>query len=163
MLMSQKTHFQNLFAYHNHTTRRLLESAAHLDTKVYHREGEYGHGSIHDLLFHLLRADQGWRIGLETLKQQTGLSAEDYASLEALSQAFEEEQLAWETYLETLSEADIESELTLIDRRGNPRTFAHWRVLQHLILHGMQHHSEIAQLLTLQGQPPGNLDFIFYA
>jgi len=34
--------------------------------------------------------------------------------------------------------------------------------LQHLILHGMQHHTEIAQLLTLKGQSPGDIDFIFY-
>ena len=37
-----------------------------------------------------------------------------------------------------------------------------WRVLQHLILHGMQHHAELAQLLTAKGQSPGNLDFIFF-
>ena len=161
--MSLKEHFQTLFEYHMHTTRHLIASAAQLDHEVYHQDGEYGHGSIHDLLFHLLQADQGWRIGLETLKQEAGLPADDYASLESLSQAFEEEELAWEAYLRGLSGADIESDLTLTDRRGNHRTFPLWRILQHLILHGMQHHSEIAQMLTLAGQSPGNLDFIFYA
>jgi uncharacterized damage-inducible protein DinB len=41
-------------------------------------------------------------------------------------------------------------------------TFPRWRVLQHLALHGMQHATEIAQLLTVKGQSPGDIDFIFY-
>lgn len=160
--MSLKEHYRILFRYHGHTNRHLLESAAQLDEGAYHQDAEYGHGSIHALFFHLLRADQGWRIGLETLQRQAGPQAEDFDTLETLSKAFVKEERAWEVYLNGLSETDIESEITLTDMRGNPRTFTLWRILQHLILHGMQHHSELAERLTLMGHSPGNLDFIFY-
>jgi uncharacterized damage-inducible protein DinB len=52
--------------------------------------------------------------------------------------------------------------MELINRRGDIFPTPRWRVLQHLVLHGMQHHSELAQLLTAKGQSPGNIDFIFY-
>jgi hypothetical protein len=38
-----------------------------------------------------------------------------------------------------------------------------WLVLHHLLLHGMQHHAELAQLPTLQARSPGDMDFIFHA
>jgi uncharacterized damage-inducible protein DinB len=37
-----------------------------------------------------------------------------------------------------------------------------WRILQHVILHGMQHASEIAKRLTEFGHSPGNIDFIYF-
>jgi hypothetical protein len=38
-----------------------------------------------------------------------------------------------------------------------------WQVLHHVVLHGMQHHAEIAAQLTSQGLSPGDIDFVFYA
>jgi uncharacterized damage-inducible protein DinB len=160
--MSLKAHYQTLYAYNGQTTQRLIDCAAQLDATVYLEQGVYGHGSIHDIFFHLLQAHHGWRIALETLQRGAGLPAEDFATLESISPALGQEAEAWDAYITGLSEADIEAEITLTDLRGNPRTFLLWRILQHLVLHGMQHHSELAQILTLKGQSPGNLDFIFY-
>lgn len=154
--------FQTLFAYHWHTTTRLLECAARLDETTYRDKPGYGHGSIHDVLFHLLRTDQSWRLALETGKQLSGAQPEDYPTLESLRAGFEQEQAAWRALLEKYSAAEIEGEISLTNWRGEILAMPLWRVLQHLILHGMQHHAELAQLLTAKGQSPSNLDFIFF-
>ena len=65
-------------------------------------------------------------------------------------------------YIETLSEADLDAEIAATDWRGNTYQMKRWHILVHVILHGMQHRSEAAELLTGYGQSPGNLDFIFY-
>ena len=57
-------------------TGRLIACAARLSEADYLLNPGYGHGSIHDLLFHLLRTDQAWRLGLEMGKQVTPLPAE---------------------------------------------------------------------------------------
>jgi uncharacterized damage-inducible protein DinB len=157
-----KSQFQTLFAYHWHTNRRLMECAAKLSEADYIANPGYGHGSIHDLLFHLLRTDQGWRLGLETGRQVSPLRQEDFPNLESLQIGFESEQLAWQALLDTLGEEEIEGDINLTTWRGDVMTFPRWRILQHLVLHGMQHHSELAQLLTAKGQSPGNIDFIFF-
>ncbi|MCP4357328.1 MAG: hypothetical protein GY796_04835 [Chloroflexi bacterium] len=58
--------------------------------------------------------------------------------------------------------AEIEADIFLTTLGGNTFPFARWRGLQHLILHGMQHHSELARLLTLNGRSLGDLDFAFF-
>jgi uncharacterized damage-inducible protein DinB len=91
------------------------------------------------------------------------LPAEEYGELLALRRGFEQEQAAWEGLLGKLSEEEIRGNISLTTRTGHTAIMARWRVLQHVVLHGMQHHAEIAQLLTDGGQSPGDIDFIFYA
>ena len=154
--------YQTLFSYHFDTTLKLMNLAAELDESKYREEQDYGRGALHALFFHLLRADSGWREGLETGHRTRGLSAENYPDIRTLSMGFEDERVAWETYLVGLSDDDIRGEISLESRPGHEVSFELWRILQHLILHGMQHHSEIARILTENGQSPGDTDFIFY-
>lgn len=160
--MSSKSHLQTLFAYHWHTTQQLVECAAKLSTDAYMEHPGFGHGSVHDLLFHLLRTNISWRRALETGRQLAPVKAEDYPTIDILRAGFEAELTTWQSMLERLSDNEIEASVSLLNWRGESWTIALWRVLHHLVLHGMQHHAELAQLLTSKGQSPGNIDFIFY-
>ena len=160
--MFSKTLFQTLFAYHWHTNGRLLAGAAKLAETDYFANPGYGRGSVHVLLFHLLATHYAWRTALETAQQPAPLLAEDFPDLAALRTGLEREQAAWQALLSKVSAEQIEGEIALTTRRGRTSSVAYWRVLQHLILHGMQHHTELAQLLTAQGQSPGDIDFIFF-
>jgi uncharacterized damage-inducible protein DinB len=157
-----QSQFQTLFAYHWHTTARLLDCAARLDEAAYRAHPGYGHGSIHDLLFHLLRADLIWRQTLETGNRPTPPRPETYPTLESLRAGFEGEQAAWQALLARYNPMEFEGEVSLTNRGGEVMTMPLWRVLQHVVFHGMQHHAEIAALLTAKGQSPGDLDFIFF-
>lgn len=158
-----KSQVNTLFAYQWHTTRRLMACAAGLDEGAYFENPGYGHGSIHDLLFHLLRTDSAWRLALETGSQLSPLRQEEFPDLASLQAVLEQEQQAWQALLDGLGDEEIEGAIDLTNWRGDIVTFQRWRILQHLVLHGMQHHAELAQLLTAKGQSPGNIDFLFYS
>lgn len=160
--MPPQDQFRTLFAYHWHTTRRLIECAGRLADAAYHQHPGFGHGSIHDLLFHLLRTDRAWRVALETGQQQAGIQASDFATLESISAGFDAEAIAWQALLEQATDEAIAADIALTNWRGEPWTMPLWRVLQHVVLHGMQHHAEIAQLLTARRESPGDIDFLFY-
>jgi uncharacterized damage-inducible protein DinB len=160
--MSNFTQYNTLFAYHWHTIDRLMNCASRLDPEDYMDDPGYGRGSIHNLLFHILRTDRSWRIGLETGKQLAPIQQEGYPSLDSLKVGFEQEKSAWLDLLQKTNEIEINGDIDLTDRRGEIYSIPRWSILQHLILHGMQHQTEIAQLLTAKGESPGDLDFIFF-
>jgi uncharacterized damage-inducible protein DinB len=157
-----KTQFQTLLAYHWYTHTRLFELAAQLNEADYMEQPGYGQGSIHDLFFHLMRTFNSWRRGLETGKRLSPFKAEDFPTFESLQTGFKQEHAAWQALLDRLSDEEIEGDVRLTTRSGEIVDIPRWRILHHLVLHGMQHHAELAHLLTLKGHSPGDIDFIFY-
>jgi uncharacterized damage-inducible protein DinB len=155
--MSTQAHFQTLFAYQAATYHKLLDSAESLVAEEYHQRQPYRIGSLHDILFHLLYWHHLWRVGLEGDQNHPGLTGEEFPTIAALRAGMQTEQQEWQRFLTTLSEADFETE-----RMISGSSFVMWRVLQHLLLHSMQHHAEAAALLTAKGYSPGGLDFIWY-
>ena len=65
-------------------------------------------------------------------------------------------------YLEGLSEADLNAAVTVRAPNGGEYQLIRWHMLTHAAMHGMQHRSEAALILTQLGQSPGGLDFIAY-
>lgn len=160
--MFVESQFQTLFAYHWHTTNRLLEFAEKLSDADYHANPGYGHGSLHDLFFHLLRTDSSWLAALVSGKQSAGIQPEEFPDPAALRAGFAETQTSWNAYLDALTAEQIQNDVELLNWRGDKFTTPLWRILQHLAFHGMQHHTEIAALLTANGQSPGDIDFLFF-
>jgi uncharacterized damage-inducible protein DinB len=159
----QTDQITKLFDYHWSITERLLDMAGQLPDEIYYAELNHGPGSIHKLHFHLITALNSWRIALETGSQQPGLDIKEYPDRDAIQNLLIQERRAWDDYLSQLIEGDLNDHVTLNNLRGNEYTLPLWHVLVHLILHGMQHHSELAHALTSHGHSPGNIDFIFYS
>jgi uncharacterized damage-inducible protein DinB len=90
------------------------------------------------------------------------LAPENFPDLPSLEVRWLEESQAMQEYLQGLDDDLLDAEISATDWRGNVHQMKRWFILQHLILHGMQHRSEAAELLTRYGQSPGNLDFVFY-
>jgi uncharacterized damage-inducible protein DinB len=160
--MSFKAQMMKLFDYHWHTTHQLIEYAAKLNESDYFHKPEDGPGSIHEILSHILRADSGWRRSIKSGSQQGSLRKKEYPHLDALKSGFENEQKEWRNFLSSLSEEEITSHVTLTRSNGSENHFVRQELFQHIILHGMQHHAEIAQLLTAYGHSPGNTDFLYF-
>jgi uncharacterized damage-inducible protein DinB len=160
--MNVQNQMRTLFDYHWHTTRRMLAAAAALPADELTAHPGYGLGSIHEILFHVLRTDRNWRIAVETGRQANPITLEQFPDLATLEQGYAEEEAAWTALLAGLTEEHMVESLELTNWRGEALAIPRWRIFQHLALHGMQHHSELAHLLTHRGQSPGDIDFILY-
>ena len=154
--------YQTLFAYSWATAQRLLDKAALLDEAELHANPGYGHGSIYDLFLHLLNVSHGWRGAFETGTEWPRFPNERFTKLDAVRAALEAEYSGWHALLAALSDEDVADTVRLKRTTGEEGDVVRWRIFQHLTLHAMQHHTEIAHWLTRKGQSPGDIDFLFY-
>ncbi len=139
-----------------------MNQARKLSKEEYQDDFGIKWGSIHELLFHILATDQGYRVALITGRRPPPLRLEDFPDLESLLALQETESADWSDYLLDLESFQVEQEVEL--RAGPDRVFRfpRWTIFQHILLHGMQHQAEIAARLTEFGHSPGDLDLVFY-
>lgn len=155
--MSYQTQYQSLYSYLGVTYNKLLDCAENLSEPDYRQRLPYTPGSLHDNLFHVIFWLNSWRDGFETNYASPGLQKEEFRTIESLRIGMESELKEWRRFLSSLSESDFESERDL----GGSK-FIVWRLVQHLVLHGMQHYAEIATYLTTKGFSPGAIDYLWF-
>jgi uncharacterized damage-inducible protein DinB len=151
--------YQIQFNFHFEVTQRLLMLAQALPADRYYAKRDYSHGSIHDTFVHLLGADQLWRKVITNLPDPEQLP--ESTDIEAVAAWLAVERQGWHELLAPLDAATL---FATFDRETpwGSHAFTMWTTLQHVILHGMQHQSELARLLTEVGHSPGDTDFLTY-
>jgi uncharacterized damage-inducible protein DinB len=162
-MMLGKAMLTTAAGYHHWATERILEGAGRLEEAAYRGAGANGGRGVHDTLFHMLRVDHVWRTVCERPGEPfTPLAPEDYPDLATIRVAWEREAEALFAILDRLSDDELAVVVEIRDWRGQASRIERWRTLFQMLLHGMQHRSELAQLLTEHGHSPGDIDFIIY-
>ncbi len=160
--MSAKSMLQALLVHRRWAMARIFDAAARVSDAQYHEHSGYGHGSLHTICFHVLRVDHVWRnVAAGPEQAFTPLQPEAYPDLAGLRAAWEQEDAALAAFVDGLSEAQLAATTRIRDWQGNLHSTALSTPLLQLIMHGHQHRTEAAQILTAHGQSPDNLDFIF--
>lgn len=161
--MLGKTMLTTAAGYHHWATNRILEGAGQLQDTDYRAPGAQGGRSVHDALFHMLRVDHVWRTVCERPGQPfTPLAPEDHPDVASIRAAWASEAEALSALLARLSDDELAAVVEIRDWRGQTSRIERWRTLFQMLLHGMQHRSELAQFLTEHGHSPGDIDFIIY-
>ncbi len=152
-----------LFAYNQWANRHILEGASQLDQGQLLGTTPFSHGSLQNLLFHMLRTEWVWRNLAERQTLPPGIPLlEEFPTLNSIKIRWESEAGSMHNFLLLSNDADLSKIVEVSDRRGVEHQYAIYQMLAHIILHGMQHRSEAAAILTGYGRSPGDMDFIFY-
>lgn len=152
--------YQTQFSFHFDETQRLLALARSLPDDIYRATNGYSRDGIHNTFVHLLGASQLWRNVIAN-REPAFSEAEDMADIDALITLFEIERNGWHELVATF---DADTLFETIERQSpfGIIRLTIWQTMQHVILHGMGHLTELAHMLTEAGQSPNDIDFLFY-
>jgi uncharacterized damage-inducible protein DinB len=150
---------RDIFAYNRWANGLILNAASRVTPEQFFAPSTHSFGSLHGTLVHILDTDCGWRILLLGQGFAPEITPADLPDLDSVRSRWQEEQNAWNAYLESLRDEDLSSTIRYEVEGGSMRERVVWHCLYHVVNHGMQHRSEAAHLLTSYGQSPGDLDF----
>lgn len=153
--MSALENIRASIEYHIDTTRQVWQSIDQLTEAQFLQDDAYSHGSIHQLMVHLVSVDRRWLAGLKNLPDVGHLKAEDYPDKASARAVFEQVANDLAEYLATLTEAEL---LANPADLPNPRMI----VLMHMINHGTDHRATVLQKLNEFGAPSFGQDFILW-
>jgi uncharacterized damage-inducible protein DinB len=152
-----------LFEYNTWANDKIMEKAVQMGEDQLTAPTGHSHGSLRELILHMMRTEWVWRnlcqFGAIT---QAPPHRGDMPTLDAIQDRWAQEDELMRTYLEGLNDADLKKTISLKDRLGNTHSYDLWGMLMHLLLHSMQHRSEVAAILTGYDHSPGDLDLIFF-
>lgn len=136
---------------------RILATCDHISSDEFTRAltPDPGWSSVRGLLVHTLDTEYGWRSILQSQNADDILQATGFADVAALKARWDLERLAWREYVVGLSDERL-SEGYGPEARTGPKV---WQTIMHVVIHGIQHRSEAAAILTGYGWSPGELDF----
>lgn len=148
-----KSEISALIAYNFWADERIFSMCEKITTEEFTRKfvPNPGWGSLRGILVHALDAEYGWRSNLEAQDASEILEEVDFADVTALKTRWDIEHTAWLKYEAGLREDDL--------NHNHDMNLKVWQAIVHVVIHGTQHRSEAAAILTGYGQSPGELDF----
>lgn len=153
----------SLIDYNAWATNHVLDAAARIRPEQF-TAASGPHGvSLQSTLVHVLNAERLWRTCLETGISPPKLRAETAPTPDALRRLWQEEAAAMRGYLAMLDDEALEEAVQFRRLSGElSDPIRRWHVVVQMVMHGAQHRSEAAALLTGYGESPGDLDFLFF-
>jgi uncharacterized damage-inducible protein DinB len=152
-----------LYDYNYWANKRILSCAAHLTAHQFSHSTSYTDHSPHQILVHTLGAEWIWRARSQEGISPTALpTVEELPTLQAIRTRWQSEEQKMRAFLAGLTDSDFKQAIHYRTTGGTQRATPLGDILHHLLLHGMQHRSEMAAILSHFGYSPGDIDFIVF-
>lgn len=159
----QRDEVLRMYLYNYWANAKLPAEASNLRSDQFVAPSPYSHGSVRATLVHILSAEWVWRVRCASGESPSALLDEkDFPSVEALKERWSEEQKLMLSYLNSLDESELNRVVKYRRVGGQPSETVLWHILMHVILHGVEHRSQAAALLTQFGHSPGDIDFVHF-
>ena len=102
-----------------------------------------GWGTLRGILVHMLDTEFGWRATVQAQDADTILQEEDFPDIASLQAQWIKEEAAWLAFINGLTSEQLSQPY------GDPPSgMVVWQTIMHVLLHSMQHRSEVAFNLT---------------
>lgn len=149
-----------IFAFDAAANRAVLDTAAQLTDEALAREFSPSHGSIRQLLVHIVGGDMYFAaLCRDETPDMTGIEA--LTTLDAIRAQFEQAARDLQATIEGLSDDALQQDMTV---RFGEHTFSlpRWQVLLQVFTHAHMHRGELSILLSQLGHPLPTLDLMVH-
>lgn len=162
-----KAYIEQLIDYNYWANGLILKYAEKLTTAQFQDDNSYSQQSIRDILAHVMFAEWTWLNRMQkqafTLEKRRKVFDPDlYPDIKSLYKAWFDLELRMRAYLAEFTDKQLLETCRYQRSDGVEFENRFVDIFTQLAFHGMQHRAECAQILTVLGHSPGNIDYIVY-
>lgn len=143
--------------YTGWASRRLLDSAAQLNSEELTRDFKTADRSVLGTLVHIFAADRIWLARVQGGPQITFIRPED-RDFARLQHEWRTLHGRWQDWAATLTDEAASGEIAYTDLRGNAWKQPLWQIVLHVVNHGTHHRGAVSGFLRAMGHNPPPLD-----
>jgi uncharacterized damage-inducible protein DinB len=151
-----------LYEYNRWANSRILNTAAKISSEQFLADATYPHGGLRGTLTHTLYAEWLWRRRWQGESPTSGMTPEDFPTLEGLTKRWLEEDAKLMASVSACTQAQLDQTFQYKNTKGKEFENVLWQVMAHVVNHGTQHRSEAAAMLTDANCSPGDIDLILF-
>jgi uncharacterized damage-inducible protein DinB len=153
---------ERLYDYGYWANRKLFQAIAQVTPEQFTRNVAGSYGSIRNTLVHMMSAEWGWVDRCGGPARGPALKADDYPTLESVTETWTRVERFVREFLSGLNDSDLARTVEFTNPRGEKRSGVLGDLMQHGANHGVHHRGQVALLIRSLGYAPGNFDILFY-
>jgi len=162
-----KSYIEQLMDYNYWANGLILKYAEKLTPEIFLEDIPFFKTSMRNILAHTMFAEWVWLDRMQEKRMNTDemrafFRADKYADIKQLFDDWFDLELRMRAFLGDLDENQLAGTFKYIRSDGKEFDNRYLEIFTQLVLHGMQHRSECAAILTELGHSPGNIDYIVY-
>lgn len=152
-----------LYEYNYWASAKILLAGISLKGDQFTEETAHTYKTMRGTLSHVLASEWIWRLRCdEGVSPDSLLDETQFDTFMDVMARFGEEESKMRGFLARTTEEQLNGPITYTDIQGQEHTQMLWEILVHVVMHGMQHRAEAANMLTNFGHSPGDIDLIMY-
>ncbi len=162
-----KAYFEQLIDYNYWANGLILKYTEMLPVEQFTKSTAHSQQSLREILTHVLFAEWLLRERMEgrsyTWEEAVAeINADKFPEIDELYGRWFDEELRMRKFLGEMPEDRLMDYFSYQRTNGDRLQDTYADIITQLVLHGMQHRSEAAVILTELGHSPGNLDYTLY-
>ncbi len=162
-----KAYVEQLIDYNYWANGLIMKFVEKLSAAEFIQDISYSQNSVRDILAHIMLSERLWldrmngksRV-LDEYKKFSNPSR--FGTLKTLYNEWFDLELRMREFLANMSAEKLTEGFSYQRSDGSEYENSYLDVFTQLVLHGMQHRSELAVILTNLGHSPGNIDYSVY-
>lgn len=157
-----KQDIQLLYQYNQWANAKIMNAASNLTVEQFLAPAKFPYGGIRSTLTHALFAEWIWRNRWQGISPTTRIKPEEFDTFESLKTRWLQEEIELMKFVDELTDETLNSVFQYSSTEGVKYENILWESMAHVVNHGTQHRSEVAQMLTNFNLSPGDIDMILF-
>ena len=153
---------QELYEYGDWANKRLFQVIARLSLDEFTRSVAGSYGSIRNTVVHVMSAEWGWLERCGGTARGPRLNPDDYPTVESVVTQWANVERYIREFVSVLADADLDRPIEYAIGQSEKSVMPLGELMHHGAIHAVHHRGQVALLLRMLGQTPGNFDILFY-